>query len=467
MNSSTTPAALRRRRLTKRTAALTVALLGGASLSVALAGSASADPYGQLVAVGSDTTQYVMNGLAAAAGSNLLASYDAVDPANSTTYATNSNELIKPKPLVKAFDRPNGSKDGVRALKASSGGTEAAPWNAITAGSIDIARSSAGPAEPGGSPGGGTLVSNGTLTFIPFGVDAVSIVTGPATATPDSGVTGGTDLATNLPTVGSFTKQNLIDLYWFGVNTIAGGVEYHPVGTNVTAGAAAGHGAGNVLAGSDTQSGAPTDPANNDPIVNVHLYVPQSGSGTRNFFIGVVSANADTGGALPANGAVYDHYSLGTGAPIEEHNGAIVATDANGIAPFSAAQWVAESKAGTIDTVDNRHGSQLISLGGVSPLKTLGALKFANPAFSIIRDVYNVVPSYKLPASDYSGDAAGTTGAPDAKLDKLLVGASSTVCSNSSVIRNYGFDVLSDGDANGYTCGQDTVRSYTTFNGDT
>ncbi len=466
MTSTSVPA--RRRRSPKRLVAFAAVVAGVSAITLSVAGPASADPYGQEVAVGSDTTQYVMDALAVAAGGNLLASYDAIDPASGQTYATDTNAKIKTKGLAAAISRPNGSKDGVRALKAANGGTEASPFNAVTPKSIDIARSSAGPSEPGGAPGGGTLVANGTITFIPFGVDAVTVVTGPASAIADAGVTGGTDLKTNLPTVASFSKQNLIDLYWTGVNTIAGGVEYHPVGTTTTASGAAGHGAGNVLAGADTVAGGVTDPSNsNDPVVNIHLYVPQSGSGTRNFFIGVVSSNADTGGALPANGAVYDHYSLGAGAPIEEHNGAVVATDANGITPFSVAQYIAESKAGTLDTVDNRHGAQLISLGGINPENHAGSTFFVNPLFPIVRDVYNAIPSYKLPASDYSGDALNTPGAPDAKLDKLLVGATSTVCGNSSVIHTYGFGVLSDGDADGYTCGQDTVRSYTTFNGDT
>ena len=82
----------------------------------------------------------------------------------------------------------------------------------------------------------------------------------------------------------------------------------------------------------------------------IDLYVPQPGSGTRNFW-GTTLGNFPTGaGALPA--CVHDHIIAGALAPandgnvsvpVEEHDGTAVATDPNGYGPYSIAQYISQS----------------------------------------------------------------------------------------------------------------------------
>lgn len=135
----------------KRAAVVAGAVVLGTTLVTT---TAQADPptYRQLVGVGSDTTQDVMNGLGntiddsdGSPSSKLIASYDATGSATIQT---------RPDPTVcKGLTRPNGSGAGVNALRAD-----------IAAGThcYDFARSSSAPN------------ASGQFTFIPFGIDAVA-----------------------------------------------------------------------------------------------------------------------------------------------------------------------------------------------------------------------------------------------------------------------------------------------------
>jgi hypothetical protein len=136
-----------------------------------VANMASAEPVSEsFVAVGSDTLQDVLNGLAngtsvsgasvrSTAGSKSFASYDATGSAS-----------IQTKSGGVRFGRPNGSSDGVKALSRSidgapyTSGTAGGPTNVVITGQVDIARSSSG----------ATAVADGPLRYIPFGRDALS-----------------------------------------------------------------------------------------------------------------------------------------------------------------------------------------------------------------------------------------------------------------------------------------------------
>ncbi|MDR2380159.1 MAG: hypothetical protein LBE08_03130, partial [Bifidobacteriaceae bacterium] len=135
--------------------------VGAALAALALTGGpAMADPpsgtYPPLAGTGSDTTQYVMGGLSAAitiGGERVIGSYDAI---GSTQIQTRENGPL--------FNRPNGSGNGLRALSASiNGGNWPASGGVNVGGQLDFARSSSGPSTAGNE-----------LTFIPFGLDAVS-----------------------------------------------------------------------------------------------------------------------------------------------------------------------------------------------------------------------------------------------------------------------------------------------------
>ncbi|MGW2016272.1 hypothetical protein [Streptomyces sp. NPDC001927] len=131
------------------------AVVGAAALGLGVmaAPAAQADPvpvtdYRQLAAVGSDTTQDVLNGLGNsvrdAANAKIIASWNATGSATIKTKATDC-----------VINRPNGSSAGIDALR-----------NAVdtASGCVDVARSSRGPVD----------TTTTDLTFIPFAKDAVT-----------------------------------------------------------------------------------------------------------------------------------------------------------------------------------------------------------------------------------------------------------------------------------------------------
>lgn len=148
-------------RLRLRTGIATFAALGVTAVLAVIPGPAAADPpfvpdSTDLVGVGSDTTQDVLNALAAGynrrspAPANRLASFDA-----------SGSPTIVPQAGCGAINRPNGSSAGIAALRAD------------TAGCIEFARSSRGPSA-----------TDGGLRFIPFAADAVSWVKTAASNAP-------------------------------------------------------------------------------------------------------------------------------------------------------------------------------------------------------------------------------------------------------------------------------------------
>src|SRR5215472_10182669 len=236
-----------------------MAVLGFSGLALAQATPALADPTVTLVATGSDTIQDVYNQFGTDAAGNLLGSYDAVNPVTAAAH-----EIITPvdgSAGVKcSFARPNGSGEGVAdlrlALNPASSNGGAAPAPVAGAGCVDIGRSSSGP---------GSLQSNtGPVVYVPFALDAVAGATGPAgcpgTACASYQYTytnGSTQTVTATPAVsvlanaGMFTTHDLQTLYKNCTPVTAGGVTYDPTGATGT---------------------------------KIDLYVPQPGSGTRNFW---------------------------------------------------------------------------------------------------------------------------------------------------------------------------------------
>jgi ABC-type phosphate transport system substrate-binding protein len=148
----------------------TLALAGtaGLVLSVALAGVATADPNGTpqfraLAGAGSDTTEFVVQGLSDvvvdASGTKLIGSYNATGTPNIKTRATGCE-----------FARPNGSSAGRAALLASLNSSSP------TFGCLDFARSSSLnlAATPAGSE----------LTYIPFAVDSLTYAVSAGSSIP-------------------------------------------------------------------------------------------------------------------------------------------------------------------------------------------------------------------------------------------------------------------------------------------
>ncbi|WP_328718877.1 hypothetical protein OHT52_04805 [Streptomyces sp. NBC_00247] len=143
--------------------------------------------------------------------------------------------------------------------------------------------------------------------------------------------------------------------------------------------------------------------------------LPQTGSGTRSFFLEKLGlTDAQVGSCVDQT--------------VQENNGVALNT-AGDIAPYSVAQYIAQATG----TVSDIHGSTaLIKVNGTSPISG-GAL---NSGFTYTRDVYNVVPTAKL---------------SDATVASTFVGSTSKVCAATSTITAYGFGTL------GTACGATAI----------
>ncbi|MFI8524148.1 hypothetical protein ACIGB8_06865 [Promicromonospora sukumoe] len=357
------------------------ALLAGAATAALLLGGAlgaSADPInpatGQIDrarpvdGVGSDTTQDLNNGLAAVVtngGQLVLGSWDAT---GSATIQTRSGGAT--------FVRPNGSGNGVNALKAAK---TSGQWQGATLSPSDItfARSSSAPSTP---------AANGAYSYIPLAVDAVTY------ASATAGVPDG------------LTKADLTAIY------------------------SASNGQNVALSNGQTYTIGLQSNTNADIVP----FLPQTGSGTRSFFIGQLGLSETTLGS-----AVAWTY---TGGSVQEHDGAALAAVPGSIVPFSIAQHVAQGNADALTTLygvdvqDRRHGAVLhaVTSGGsaVEPVNTDGTL---NTAFPIARPVFTVVQFAEI--------------ATNANLASAFVGAGGAVYSAVSdedtfTIEDFGFGSL-------------------------
>jgi phosphate transport system substrate-binding protein len=373
-----------------------VVCAGFTALAIGFAGPASADPGTSYVAVGSDTIQDVMNQFALDEFPGQVGSWDAVNPDTGAAH-----EDITPKPGC-SMTRPNGSGEGLAALRKSINPSTTAVQLADPpeAGCVDFSRSSSGP--------GANASTNGALQYVPFALDAVATATGPATAVTGSDPAVATAITqADKFTLGTLTSPgDLIKLYRDCATVTEGGVTYDP---KIPA-----------------QAGAQ----------QIHLYVPQAGSGTRNFWASTLGFNATT---LPS--CVHDTV-VGTGTPVEEHDGSVYAQDADALGPFSIAQYVAQ----TNGHHDRRHHAALHSLnpsatGGtaVAPIVN-GAL---NSSYPITREVYNIVLRSRITSGSSNFDPT---------LAALLVGPNSQLCSDEFTILDFGFATL-DNSPLGHTCG--------------
>lgn len=386
-------------RLKSLVAAGTVSL-GLAGFGLAFAGPAMADPAVSYVMVGSDTIQDVMNGFAGAVSNGIVGSYNAVNPVTSAAH-----EIITPAKAASggsqtncSFTRPNGSTEGFDSLDESANGTSTLPQLASPPqqGCIDISRSSSGPGSIATS-GPGSLSTTGQFVYIPFAVDAVTDATGPATAGTTTLIINGVPTtenvpATNITTADSFTLADLKTLFASCGNVTEGGVTYNP-----------------NTAGAGEQQ--------------IHLYAPQAGSGTLKFWASTLGFSATS---LPS--CVHQSILAGpaTGQAVQEHDGTVYASDADGLGPFSIAQWIAQSHG--ID--DRRHLAALHNIGGTSPFSGTAL----NPAFPIVREVY-VVTQFDRVVNTSDGKF-------DATLAGLIGGATSRLCTSTITIKTYGFGTL-------------------------
>ncbi|MEY4458182.1 MAG: hypothetical protein RIS25_775 [Actinomycetota bacterium] len=405
----------------------------GAALSVtavALSGIAAApavaDPKANttrvLVGTGSDTTQDVLNGLSTAIGYNsdnelMLASYDAISTNDRNT------DFIYPAGLSSAIARPNGSGQGRDVLRTAIGqtgsysgttfaGTTATWTTAQVKDTIDFARSSS-------SASSADLNSAGVLTYIPFAIDGMTYAVSSNSVIPANLSLGTASVSRDVDGVVGKVSQTLFAIYTCAATQVVDE-------------------AGTVFLADNTYAGSGTT-------TPIHAYIPQSGSGTRSYWIGKFGLTeatiTSTYTCLSATSRGGDH----VGSAVQEHSGFALQGDAGAITPFSIPQWVGQANRAE-GVVDRRFGAVLGSVNSVSPTTGSGTSYTFNSAAwisgvsALKRSMYNIVPSAL--ADDATSDVYA-----------MFVGANSAVCQATAAIQAYGFGIDS-------TCGATTMRAY-------
>lgn len=307
------------------------------------------------------------------------------------SYDATGTATINPRTGGATFGRPDGSGAGVNALKAAKTGTA---YNGVVLGNNDLqfARSSSG----------ATWVAGGTYAYIPLALDAVSYAKGATTTVP-----------------ANLTKADLKAIY------------------SAADGATVALSVGSFKVGKQTTAGAQIVP-----------FLPQANSGTRKFWISEL-------GVTTVGSAVADSYTkAGASVSVQEHDGSVLADVPNAIAPFSAAQYIAQGNSTdlaadySITVVNRRHGAVLGNVNGVSAVTAAGVL---NTAFPISRPVFTVVKAADLTAgSTLATVFQGTSG---------LAYTATNPAAGTKTIEDFGFgDITGGAVVNGvtYTAGDTT-----------
>jgi ABC-type phosphate transport system substrate-binding protein len=157
--------------------------------------------------------------------------------------------------------------------------------------------------------------------------------------------------------------------------------------------------------------------------------LPQFSSGTRTTFLAALGFTDASDFTSQTNHTCIKQVDA-TGAPMLENTGKKLFAS-NQIIPYSISVFVAQSNG--IQTDD--HG--FTKLGRINDLVPLQA----GPSATITRDVYNVVPKSQI--------GAGT------ETNTVFVGSGSLVCTNTDVIKRFGFQPKTDSPG----CGSTTIQT--------
>ena len=169
--------------------------------------------------------------------------------------------------------------------------------------------------------------------------------------------------------------------------------------------------------------------------VTIRPLLPQTGSGTRSFWIGALGMTEST---ITAGGVATD-----LGNTVEEHDGRFVTLPGD-LVPFSVAQFIQQGNYASLPSsvVERRGTIALGNVGSVKPyLPKVGGGIQLNAAFPINRLVYNVVSTPRLTGAS----------AADLALQAAFAGSTSSVCSATATITQYGFAPI------GALCGNTTT----------
>jgi hypothetical protein len=425
------------------------AALTTAGLIAGLAAPASAEPRNPnptseanevpLVGVGSDTIQDLLTGYSAVAkdfstGSFAIASYDAVAPGSSDPTVPT---FIKPRVNGDVIQRPNGSGDGLKALRAAvdakstwntqvtSNGNTSTVASVLQGSDIQFARSS----------DASSITTGGKYAQIPIAIDAVTYATSASSQIP-SGIPLGTsvDAASNDPaSPAPLTLKNIFSADGYLSGTINGTSYKFYVG------------------GASTVDSAYT---------RLHVYAPQTGSGTLKFWYKTI--NGSDGSSLPTGvSQTYVNANSAT-VGVEEHDGSALQNDPVAIAPFSIAQWLAQSKSASIGgaygiTVnDRRHGAVLNSIGSVAPT-TGGSNAVLNTSFPVTRPVFIRVEYSQLKINPYL--KAAFVSNSNFALTTSIYDATNPLNPSKSLINDFGFAKIPSGGATFATTGTTVFKA--------
>lgn len=316
-------------------AAAICAVVGVALAGVAIASPANADPVSNsYTLVGSDTLQDVSNALVNGTSiSGASVKVLASTGATLGSFDAFGSAAIQTKQGGGYFGRPNGSGDGVKALSRSIDGAPYTAASGLAAAAVITGQVDIARSSSG--PGSAANAS-GVLAYVPFGRDALSYAYNGTSAT-----------------LGSITAAQLTQIY----SCVAGA---------------------NVING-----------------VTVQPVLPQSGSGTRKFFLGAIGVtdNAALVSCVTNNGA------NPTYASVNENDGTALA--AGQIAPFSVASFVSQAN----NAAQNRIGSaQLGTPTGLAPYTGTGSALVPNASYysnaTFGRDTYMVVEFARIDSTD-------------------------------------------------------------------
>jgi hypothetical protein len=379
----------------------TVAAVAAASLS--FVNSAQADPFanGALVAVGSDTTQDVLNGLS---GYSEGVFYEPVNSGAPNYQTINSyNATGNPQCITvqiggPAFFRPNGSSNGRQAMARSYDSLDST-WTGFVNGNepcgsggvsvlnqITFARSSSGSGDPG----------NTETTYIPFARDALTFAYYRPNGTPVTDLTRAELISIFTSTAGNLVTIDGVTMVPCGIQTGSGTFKSWNGTLGITeAQEAAAH---NALC---EELGDPGDAGG----VDAGRVQEHSGDDLKARGDALAGGNAD--------------YQI--------------------VAGFSASQFIAQNNGASIDRTppeinlgdisDNGAGANLGNpVTGTAP--NLGPVSAFYEDTTFGRDVYNVFPTQIIDLPNVFPDIAA-----------MFVGSNSSICTGqaATTVATFGF----------------------------
>jgi hypothetical protein len=353
--------------------------------------AAHADPVSNsYAAVGSDTLQASMNALTngtSVTGPRVRVTASGATLGNFDAFAPGFNAAggtIQTKPAGNFFGRPSGSGAGVDALVASINNTTYTA-NGVTANVGGLIDIARSSAGPSAQ------VAGGLLAWVPYGRDAVAFA-----------YSGGS----------AADQANVADLTPGQLNTIYS--------------------------------------ATADQVINgttVKAYLPQSGSGTRKFFMGAIGIPSNVAGS-----AVYTNNNT-----LAENDATVFPTTVPVgtayVVPFSAANWISQSNLAAPNTIP---ASGAVKLGtpvvdasnvpvpaytGTGTALVPNAPFYANTTFG--RDTYLVVEAARLDSTNAAKYDATLASLLDPTRTGSLTNMSSSTTSAGGVKRTFGFLTVS------------------------